>query len=320
LTAEQRLSVRVGVGISPLDPSPEQESLWGLVDLLEEIGYDSIWLSDSPLRAGSLAPLPTLAAIAARTERLKLGTNVLVLPHRNPVVLARELATVDVLSGGRLLPAGGLGIDLPGELEATGVDRSERGRRTEESLAVIKALWGAAPVTHRGSFWSLTDVTLSPAPVRRKLEFWLGGRAPAALRRIGRVADGWLASFVSPGELGAGIAIIRDAAADAGRSIDADHYGTLVFSAPTGDELPPAGNPVLDRRRDLERAEHVAAGLEDTRALLERFIQQGASKFVLMPVARDPHAWLRELFSAVIEPLESAGAPLAEAIRPLPVK
>lgn len=312
MTAEERLSVRVGVGISPLDPDLEQNSLWGLVELLEEVGYDSIWLSDSPLRAGSLAPLPTLAAIAARTERLKLGTNVLVLPHRNPVVLARELATVDVLSGGRLLPAGGLGIDLPGELEATGVDRSERGRRTEESLAVIKALWGGAPVTRRGSFWSLTDVTLSPAPTRRKLEFWLGGRAPAALRRIGRVADGWLASFVSPAELGAGIAVIRGAAAEAGRSIDADHYGTLIFSAPTADELPPRGNPVLDRRADLDRAEHVAAGLENTRALLERFIEQGASKFVLMPVTRDPQAWLRELFGAVIEPLESAGAPLKD--------
>ena len=318
--AEERLSLRVGVGISPLDPRPEQESLWAMVQLLEEVGFDSIWVSDAPLRPGSLAPLPTLAAIAARTERLKVGTNVLVLPHRNPVVLARELATVDVLSAGRLLPAGGLGIDLPGELEATGVDRAERGRRTEESLEVIKALWGGAPVTRSGEFWSLTDLTLSPTPTRGKLEFWLGGRAPAALRRIGRAADGWLASFVSPAELGAGIAIIRDAAAAAGRSIDADHYGALIFSAPTAEELPAPGDPVLDRRRDLDRADHVAAGLEDTRALLERFVEQGASKFVLIPVARDPRAWLRELFGAVIEPLESAGAPLTEAIRPLALR
>src|ERR1700759_2754430 len=137
----ERLSVRIGVGLSPLAPGPPSAEFWEMVGALEEAGWDSLWLNDSPGRLGSLAPLPTLAAVAARTERLKLGTNVLVLPHRNPVVLARELATVDVLSGGRLLPAGGLGVPLPRELEATGVVKAERGPRTEESVAVLKELW-----------------------------------------------------------------------------------------------------------------------------------------------------------------------------------
>jgi probable F420-dependent oxidoreductase len=310
----ERLSVRVGVGLSPLAPGPPDRVFWEMVETLEGVGYDSLWLNDSPGRLGSVAPLPTLAAVAARTERLKLGTNVLVLTHRNPVVLARELATLDVLSGGRLLPAGGLGVDLPRELEATGVVKAERGPRVEESVEAIKALWGGEPVSHRGRFWSFTDVTLRPKPTRPRLELWLGGRVPAALRRIGRVGDGWLASFAGPEQVGEGIATIRAAAAEAGRSIDEDHYGATIFSAPSAEELPPPGDLLLDRLRPaLDRADHVAVGAAETRALLERFLAVGATKFVLNPLARDPSAWLEELYPEAIEPLEKAGLSLPAA-------
>jgi probable F420-dependent oxidoreductase len=302
-----RLSVRVGVGVSPIGGAVESDSsLWDLVDTLEEVGYDSLWLSDSASRGG-LAPLPTLAAVAMRTRRLKLGTSVLVLPPRNPVLLARELATVDVLSDGRLLPAAGLGGDLPAELEAMGVRREERAARLEESVAIIKALWSGEPVSMRGRFWSLTDVILEPRPRRRQLELWLGGRAPAAMRRIGRIADGWLASFIGPDEFGAKVEMIRAAAAEADRSIDEDHYGTIVFSAPSGEEITPTASRLLDRRPDLAREDHVACGVEETRALLERFIARGATKFVLNPVSADPAAWLRELFPRVVAPLERDG-------------
>lgn len=320
-TEPGRLSVRVGVGLSPLAPGPPDPAFWEMVEALEGVGWDSLWLNDSPGRLGSLAPLPTLAAVAARTERLKLGTNVLVLPHRNPVVLARELATLDVLSAGRLLPAGGLGVDLPRELEATGVVKAERGPRVEESVTVIKRLWEGEPVTHRGRFWSFEDVVLSPRPTRPRLELWLGGRAPAALRRIGRVADGWLASFAGPEQVGEGIATIRAAAAEAGRTIDEDHYGATIFSAPSAEELPPPGDLLLDRLRPgLDRSEHVAVGAEQTRALLERFIAAGATKFVLNPLSKNPAAWLRQLYPAAIEPLERAGAAArGEGMPPAPV-
>jgi probable F420-dependent oxidoreductase len=303
-----RLSVRVGVGISPLAGAGLGDgSFWQFVDTLEEVGYDSLWLSDGA-RLGGLAPLPTLAAVAARTQRLKLGTNVLVLPARNPVILARELATVDALSGGRLLPAGGLGAQIPRELEAMGVAPGERTARLEESVAIIKALWSGEPVTLRGRFWSLTDVTISPRPHRAKLELWLGGLAPAALQRIGRIADGWLGSFVGPDAFGEKVELIRAAAAQAGRTIDDDHYGTTIFSAPTADEIPERAARLLDRRPEVARADHVACGADDTRALLQRFIAHGATKFVLIPVARDTGAWLRELYPSVIAPLEATGA------------
>ena len=143
-----------------------------------------------------------------------------------------------------------------------GVPRGERAARLEESVRIIKALWPGEPVTLRGRFWSLTDVTLTPRPRRAKLEIWLGGSAPAALRRIGRIADGWLASFVSPEEFATGVDLIRATAAEHGRAIDEDHYGMTIFSAPAADEIPAAAAALLDRRPGLARADHVAAGLD----------------------------------------------------------
>lgn len=304
--APRKLTVRVGVGLNPFaggDFSAAQ--FWTAVETMEEVGYDSIWLSDTASLSG-LAPLPALAAIAARTERLKLGTSVLVLPPRNPVLLARELATLDFLSDGRVLPAGGMGIDLPTELEAMGVVREERAERLAESIRLIKAMWSGEPVTVKGKFWSVSELALTPRPKRRKLEFWLGGRAPAALRRIGELADGWLASAVSPSELPEKIDAIRVAAAQAGRSIDEDHYGATVFAAPSEEEITPFDAERLRLRRGLERKDYLAFGGGELRTLLERFNQAGASKFVLIPIARDLPAWLRELHAEVVGPFEAA--------------
>jgi probable F420-dependent oxidoreductase len=300
-----RLTVRVGVGWNPFNGAGLGDGVfWSAVETMEELGYDSIWLSDTA-GLGGLAPLPALAAVAMRTERLKLGTSVLVLPPRNPVLLARELATVDVLSGGRLLPAGGLGIDIPSELEAMGIPREERSARLAESIHMIKALWNGEPTTVRGRFWSVTDFELTPRPTRAKLEFWLGGRAPAALRRVGRLADGWLASAVSPAEFPAMIASIRTAAAEVGRAIDDDHYGATVFAAPSEDDLPAGAERRLRLRRHLARQDYLAFGTDDLRALLERFLAGGACKFVVIPIARDMLGWLRELHAEVVAPVEA---------------
>jgi len=295
------LTIRVGIG--PPAGLRDVPDLWALVAALEELDYDSLWLSDNATRPG-LATLPALAAVAARTERLKLGMSVLTLPPRNPVILARELATIDALSGGRLLPAGGLGVDLPAERAALGVAGPERVARLEESVHVLRLLWGGEKVSWEGRFCTLDGVRLDPAPVRPKLELWLGGRAPVALRRIGRIADGWLASFVSPDELAAGIDVIRAAAAEASRTIDEDHYGTTLFLAAT--EADAAGYPERLRalRPDVPVDDTLAVGAEASRALLERFVAAGASKFVAIPVARDVRAWLGELRTEVVAPVE----------------
>lgn len=168
-----------------------------LVDRLEELGFDSLWMSE---RIGSIAPDPlmALAVAAGRTKKLKLGTSVLVLPGRNPVVLAKELASLDVLSKGRLLPAVGLGAAEAAEHRAFGVERTERGRRHDEALALMRACWTGEVISHSGEFYPVTDVQVLPRPVKGDLEVWLGGIAPSELRRVGRVGDGWLPSFCSP--------------------------------------------------------------------------------------------------------------------------
>lgn len=289
------LRIRVGIALGEHAAAPER--LWPAVDAAEDLGYDSIWCSDTASRPG-LAPLATLAAVAARTRRLKLGTSVLVVPPRNPVLLAREMATVDVLSEGRLLPAFGLGIDDPVELAALGVQRSQRVARLEEAIEVIGRLWSGAPVDYRGSFTDLRGVSLEPPPTRSRLEIWLGGRAPAALERAGRIAGGWLGSFLSPAELAAATDAIRLAARKAGRAIDEDHFGTTLFAA-SGEDPRALEDPVLSMRGDLAVADHCARDAEQLAALLERFVEEGASKFVVVPLTDDLPRWLEQMRPAI---------------------
>jgi probable F420-dependent oxidoreductase len=277
-----RLSLRAGIGLGStrsLDLAPGP--FFDLIETIEALGYDSLWLSDSATLGGP-APLPTLAAVAARTRKLKLGTNVLVAPPRNPVLLAKELATVSALSGGRLLPAFGLGIDLGREAEAMGVPRGERAARTEEAIEIVRALWPGEPVTYAGRFTTITDVTLAPRPAQDSLDVWLGGSSPAALRRTGRLADGWLGSFVSPDEL-------------------RDCVGAIVEAAA---EVPTELAALLRRRPELPVEDHLALGAEALRVLLDRFVEAGASKFVVVPIADDLPAWLEELREAAIAPFE----------------
>ncbi len=302
------MSVRVGLGWSPFDPvDPGSPAFWEAVEAMEELGYDSLWLSDTAT-LGDAAPLPTLAAVAARTERLKLGTGVIVAPARNPVLLAKELATVNAISGGRLFPAMGLGIDEPRESRAIGVERSERPARLAECMTIVRALWPGEPVSHEGRFWSFDDVTLAPRPTRPRLEIWLAGHAPRALRRAGRLADGWLGSFVAPSQMRGLIDTIRAAAAEAGRAIDEDHYGTTLFATPDESCLSAAAVALLDRRPGLAREDHVAVGAPALRRLLERFVAEGASKFVVVPMAHDLVPWLRELQLEAVGPVEGRTA------------
>jgi probable F420-dependent oxidoreductase len=296
------LSVRVGIGWNPLDRANAGRPLfWRTVELLEQLGYDSLWLSDTATRGGA-APLPLLAAVAARTERLKLGTSVLVVPARNPLLLAKELATVDVISGGRIFPAFGIGQALPAELAALGVPRAERGARLEECVRIVRELWRAEPVTYRGRFCTLEHVTLTPRPTRPRLEIWLSGSTPAAVRRVGRLADGWLASSIAPDTFAELVHLIRAEAAEAGRAVPEDHFGTVLFVAAA--EAEAEGLRAL-RREAGRPLPPVAIGAEGTRSLLHEFRDAGATKFVLYPLSADPRPLLEELKRSVVDPFES---------------
>lgn len=294
------MKVRIGYG---LGTAGTRAGFDELVDGLESLGFDSLWLSE---RVTGPAPDPVvgLAYAAGATRRLKLGTSVLVLPGRNPVLLAKELASLDRLSGGRLLPAFGLGVVDPGEQQAFGVDRHERAAWFDESLPLLRRLWAGETVDHDGPRFSYRGLRLDTRPVQSPIDVWLGGRSPAELRRVGRHGDGWLPSFCTPDEAARGREAVEKAAADAGRAIDPEHWGALVpyvRGGPLPDRLVAA---LAARRPGVDPATLVAAGLDAVCALVERFVAVGFSKFVLVP-AGDPAAWDDEL------------AAVADAVLPL---
>jgi probable F420-dependent oxidoreductase len=298
------VKVRIGMGLGTQTLAGDAERFPGFVDALERRGFDSLWLSER-LTGPAPDPLVALAVAAGRTRRLKLGTSVLVVPGRNPVVLAKELASLDRLSGGRLLPGVGLGAPVPAEHRAFGVDRRARAGLFDEALALIRRLWTEDDVHHEGGHFHVDGVTLRPRPLQQPIDVWLGGTAPSELRRTGRLGDGWLPSFTVPDEVEAGWATINRVAAEHDRAIDAEHLGALVIYV--RGELPDAiAAVVADRRPGLDPRDVVPTGIDGLRRQLERFIAVGASKYVVVPLA-DPGDWdaeLDELAEAVL-PLET---------------
>jgi probable F420-dependent oxidoreductase len=298
------VKVRIGMGLGTQTLAGDAERFPGFVDALERRGFDSLWLSER-LTGPAPDPLVALAVAAGRTRRLKLGTSVLVVPGRNPVVLAKELASLDRLSGGRLLPGVGLGAPVPAEHRAFGVDRRARAGLFDEALTLIRRLWTEDDVHHEGDHFHVDGVTLRPRPLQQPIDVWLGGTAPSELRRTGRLGDGWLPSFTVPAEVEAGWATINRVAAEHDRAIEGEHLGVLVIYV--RGELPdPVAAVVADRRPGLDPRDVVPTGVDGLRNQLERFIGVGASKFVVVPLA-DPDDWDAELdeLAEVVLPLET---------------
>ena len=285
------MKIRIGLGLG-IAGLRDDRRFGELVDALEGRGFDSLWLSE---RVGGDAPDPLvgLSFAAGRTERLKLGTSVQVLPGRNPALLAKAWASLDRLSGGRALPAFGLGNPVAAEHPAFGVAREDRAAIFDEALPLLRRLWSEDAVDHDGTWFHYQGLTVRPKPIEPHLDVWLGGRAPSELRRCGRLADGWLASFCTPADCAAGRQVIEQAAADAGREIDAEHFGAMVTYA--HDAIPDAlRQRFAASRPDADAADIVAVGLEQLRERLCAYTDVGFSKLVLVPL-QEPDDWRAEL-------------------------
>ncbi len=293
------MSVRFGMGLGTRGGASEVAEFATLVDQLEELRFDSLWLSDRATGA-TVEPLSALAFAAGRTRRLKLGTSTLVVPGRNPVLLARELASLDALSGGRFLPAFGLGTADAREHQAFGVRREERAAWFDEAVPLMRRLWTEDSVSHAGPRFTVTDLSLRPRPVGR-MEVWIGGRSPREYDRAGRLAQGWLGSFQTPAEAGQARRSIEAACARRGTSIDDDHYGIVLPYTRT--EAP--GAFIQRVRPDLQPSELVPTGPDEFRSMVTRYVAEGITKFVLIP-AGPPVAWEDELawLSPLVRELE----------------
>jgi probable F420-dependent oxidoreductase len=221
-----------------LGRSASREVLRGFAHAAEATGFDSLWVSDHvivpkrlesrypynesgefPFRpdAPFLDPIATLLFVAGCTERVRLGTAVLIVPYRNPVVQAKELATLDFVSGGRLILGIGTGW-MAEEFAALDVPFAHRGARTNEYLALIKQLWTADDTGFAGTYYRLDDVGFAPRPLQQPHPpIWAGGHSEPAFRRAGRSCDGWLGANVSPTELAGQFEQVQRHARAAGR-------------------------------------------------------------------------------------------------------
>jgi probable F420-dependent oxidoreductase len=282
------VKVRIGIGVGAAGSG---EDFGDIVCEMERCGFDSVWLSEV-LSTPVLDPLAGLAFAAGVVEKLKLGTTMLA-PGRNPVRLAKELATVDRLSGGRLLVVLVPGLTDAAEQQAMGVPMRERGAWIDEVLPLLRRFWIEDAVSHHGELFSYEGLTVRPRPVQQPLDLWLGGTASSALRRAGRISDGWLPSLLTPAEASSGRRAIEQAAAEAGREIEAEHFGvSLGYARERISERQVA--TIARRRPGVDPSTLVPIGLDGLRLRLQEFIDVGFSKFVVRP-SDAPQDWRNEL-------------------------
>ena len=238
--------MKFGLRYCNIGPLSQREPALELAALAEEAGFESLWtIEHVVIPAGYRSAYPYsddgrfgwpedldypdpamwLATIAGATERIRLGTAIVILPQRNPVVLAKELATLDAMSGGRLLFGVGVGW-LAEEFAAIGVPFEERADRTDESIEVLRTLWADAEASFDGRWTRLDRALMFPKPVQRVagrpgIPVLIGGHSRAAARRAGRLGDGFFPARATPGDLGPLLEVVRSSAVEAGRDPDA---------------------------------------------------------------------------------------------------
>lgn len=250
--------MRVGIHVPVFGPLANADNIIAVARRVEALGFDSVWSSDHvvmPARVESrypysatgqflvppdstwFDPLIALAAVASVTARVRLGTSVVIVPYRNPIVLAKMVSSLDCVCHGRLILGCGAGW-LKEEFDALGVPHRERGGRMDEALDIMRILWRDGAGTFNGRFYRFTDMHLNPKPVQKPgPPCWIGGSSDAALRRVLRRGDGWHPTRVTPEDFRARLAVLRDMAAREGRDL-----GRIALCPKTS----------YDRCRDLE--------------------------------------------------------------------
>ena len=234
--------MKIGFSLSNNQGIEDVQEILRLATRAEELGFDSVWVSDHVFNVSYVQerignrpyyePLTILSYVAATTQTIGLGTSVLVLPYHNPIRLAKTAATLDVLSGGRLVLGVGVGV-IEQELDAMGSPYVERGAITDESIAIMKELWTQENPSYQGRFHSFSGMQFSPKPAQKPhIPLLIGGTSRAAIRRAARVGNGWHPTALEPESLSQGIRYLRERAQSEGR--DPDEIPVSV-SAPLGE-------------------------------------------------------------------------------------
>jgi len=281
--------VTIAVGLGFMDfPFSSADAYWRWVAMCEDGGVDSVWqtdrlVSDQPF----LECMSAMAALAGATKRLKFGMNVVSLGLRDPLLLAKQCATIDMLSNGRLLPGFGIGNIRAADWRALGADTAGRGRRSNEALEIISRLWVADSVDFDGEFYHYKGARISPKPTQNPLPMWLGGASKAAIRRTARFGTGWQAGLETPDEVAPVIRAIKLALKEENRTIDHDHYGAAFsyrFGTWRGRAVQSTAAFFRDRLARAPEPRIVTGGADEIRARIAEFTAAGACKFILSPI------------------------------------
>ncbi len=265
-----RFAVSVGTGL------PDPELLAATVAGAEERGFDSIWFSDLTVLPGT-DPFLAVSFAAAVSHRLRLGVNLVPFGYQ-PFVFARQVAELDQITAGRLLLTLVPGLDRADERTALGITGQHRGRLLDRLIPDLQSWWAGEPVT--GPDGQDNQLRLAVLPRQKPLELWLGGSGPEAVRRAGRLADGWLGSNVAPELAGTIRAQIQVEASKADRTIDPEHFGLSIGYARQDSDL----ERLSQLRTSTTAQVNVPVGVRPLRNLIGALIDQGLSKFVLRSV------------------------------------
>jgi probable F420-dependent oxidoreductase len=222
-------------------PIATRENILAFARRMEALGFDSLWASDHvviptaiasrypynetgrlfiPADANLIEPLTALTFVAAVTERVRLGTSVMVLPHRHPVLTAKMLSCLDHLSGGRVIVGAGIGW-MREEIEILGAPFSRRAAWSEEAIRIMRKCWREGKASHRGDFFAFDEIGVIPQPVRRDIPIWIGGHTAQALRRVVALGDGWHVAGAPVEQLGADLDLLEGECRRQGRSAEA---------------------------------------------------------------------------------------------------
>jgi alkanesulfonate monooxygenase SsuD/methylene tetrahydromethanopterin reductase-like flavin-dependent oxidoreductase (luciferase family) len=279
---------------------PEPERAW--LAAVEDLPVTSVWQGGHVLpRTGTGEALTRLALMTAWTERVRVGSAILLLPLYHPVLVAKQLADLDARSGGRLTVGVGVGGEFPAEFDALGVPVAERGARTDEAMTLLRALWRGAPVTHTGRFFAVDDVTLVPVASPDGGEMQTGGpplvvsgRKPPAMRRAARLGDGWMPYLVSPGTYARSVRAVEDEARAIGRDLDGFEWMLYVYCSvrADGDRARDdvagfLGGAYGDMPREMLDRIAPAGTPEEVAARLQAYVDAGARHLVVSPAAAE---------------------------------
>jgi len=295
--------IRFGIAIGAYSSGvPGARELTELARTAEAVGFDSVQVGDHiQWHAPILEATTVLATFAAATSRVRIASDVIILPLRDPVLIAKTVASLDVLSGGRMIFGVGVGGDHPDEYRAMRVPLSERGSRANEMLHIVRGLFANERFSYAGRHFTIEDVAISPRPLQRSLPIWVGGTSEPALRRAARYGDGWIAAFTSERKFTRLAEQTRGFLLEAGRSPEGFTWGVFLFSnmGPDAAQAKAAGAEYISRVYRLPGEEimsrfGIAGPVEAGADRVRTFIEAGADYVVLGPVC-GYREWPRQL-------------------------